>query len=157
MIIQNIVQALTEKKFFLVFSVVSILVFVILSFLTLATTTDYSIEIFVMMNGFMYAVLTFFLFAIIALLMGIYTSLLAYKFSFNKSNLKVTGPGVLGFFTGIIGTGCPMCGALVLGYIGAPLALFFLPFKGLELRILSIVLLAASVFLIARNLTTCKR
>ena len=155
--IKNIEYVLSQKNHVLYFLLAGVLVFIVLYALTLATTTDHSLEIFVMMNGFSYTLATLLMFVAISLLFGLYVSLAVYTFRINKASVRKNSAGFFGFIAGIFGAGCPMCGSAVFGLFGAPLALFFLPFKGLELRALSIVLLVVSVFLISRNLKNCNR
>jgi len=147
-----------KDNYLILFLVVSIIIFIIFYFLTLATTTDQSLSIFIMMNGFWYMLSTFFLLGIAAVLFGLYVMLLIFKIKNKTKNLKrkVSGLfGASGLITGLFSAGCPMCGGFLFGIFGAPLALFFLPFKGLELRVLAILLLSLSVYLISRSLVEC--
>ncbi|MEW5996363.1 MAG: hypothetical protein AB1657_02085 [Candidatus Micrarchaeota archaeon] len=156
MAIQNIQSLLSRKDYFLLFAATSILSFIALYFLTLATTTGYSLGIFIMMNGLGYAYLTIIMFAAISLLLGLYASLLAHRLKNSCStDLGQNAPGFAGLASGILGAGCPMCGSLIFGLFGMPLALFFLPYQGLELRALSIIFLSASVFLLSRDMNAC--
>ncbi len=154
----NIRSVLREKKYFLIFAFTSFFVFISLSLLTLATTTNFSPDIFVMMNGKQYAFLTLLLFTGISLLSGLYFSLLFYKIlavlPLQKKISSFTGIGA--FILGIFSTGCPMCGAFILGLFGFPLALFFMPFKGLELRFLSFLFLFTAVYLMSKELAHCQ-
>ena len=149
---------LNRKNYLILFISVSLLTFLVFYLLTLATVTDQSLGIFIMMNGFWYTLSTFFLLAVIALLFGVYVSLLAFKIK-----LRCKGKGIIvsifggsGLIVGLFGAGCPMCGAALFALFGAPLALFFLPFKGIELRLLSIILLSLSIYLRSRSLIECK-
>lgn len=154
----NISSVLKERKYFLIFAFTSFFVFISLSLLTLATTTNFSPEIFVMMNGKQYAFLTLLLFIGISFLSGLYFSLLFYKIlaasPLRKKASSFAGSGA--FLLGIFSTGCPMCGAFLLGLLGFPLALFFMPFKGLELRFLSFLFLLLAVYLMSKELTHCQ-
>lgn len=154
-VIKNI---LVRRNYFILFASVTIILFLILYLLTLATTTDQSLSIFIMMNGLGYAISTFFLLFVISLLFGIYVSLFAYKIRMNiKRNkaISISG-GIGGFIAGLFGAGCPMCGSVIFALFGAPLALFFMPFKGLELRVLSIMILGLSVYLVSKSIYSCE-
>ena len=156
--IKNIEYVLSQKNHVLYFLLAGISIFIVLYALTLATTTDQSLSIFIMMNGFWYMFSTFFLLGIAAVLFGLYVMLLIFKIKNKTKNLKrkVSGLfGASGLITGLFSAGCPMCGGFLFGIFGAPLALFFLPFKGLELRVLAILLLSLSVYLISRSLVEC--
>ncbi len=155
---REIVKAiLRERNYFIAFLMASIFIFAIFYVLTLATVTNQSMGIFIMMNGLAYTVSTFILFAVISLLFGIYVSLLSFSI---KTRLKrrvsksILGTG--GLIAGIFGAGCPMCGSAIFALFGMPLALFLLPFKGLELRALSLLLLGLSVYLLSISLVNCK-
>lgn len=151
-------NVLSKRNYFILFASVTIVFFLIFYLLTLATTTDQSLSIFIMMNGLDYAISTFFLLAVISLLFGIYISLLVYKIRMNlkgKKMMSIFG-GSGGFIVGLFGAGCPMCGSVIFALFGAPLALFFMPFKGLELRVLSIMILSLSVYLVSKNIYCCK-
>ncbi len=151
--IKNIKIVIREKIHLFTFLLASIFIFGIFSFLTLVTTADYSIKIFIIMNGMFYTILTFLSFIVISLLFGLYITLLIYKIKkIRKSGFKTNIFGIAGLSFGVFGAGCPMCGSLIFGFFGAPLALFFMPFKGLELRFLSIILMFISVFIISKNL-----
>ena len=155
---KTIKDILIRRNYFILFASTAILLFLILYILTLATTTNQSLSIFIMMNGLDYAILTFFLLFIISLLFGIYISLFVYKIRRNMKGRKVIGifGGSSGLIAGIFGAGCPMCGSVIFALFGAPLALFFMPFKGLELRVLSILLLIISIYIISKSIYSCE-
>ncbi|VVB60488.1 Uncharacterised protein [uncultured archaeon] len=153
MLLENIKSVLSRKNYSWQFFAVSAVTFVILSFLTLATTTGYSIEIFVMMNGLLYTVLAFIMNLAISLLFGVYIGMAAYRFKSLKASGKDNTAGVAGILAGVLSSGCPMCGSAIFGLVGAPLALMALPFQGLEIKALSIVFLGASVYLLSKNPT----
>jgi hypothetical protein len=62
-----------------------------------------------------------------------------------------------GVASGVVGIGCAACGTFILStllsFIGASGAIALLPLKGEEFGLLSVILLAISVFLIARKIT----
>ena len=151
-------KVLSKRDYFLIFIFSSIFISSIFYVLTLATTTDYSLSIFIMMNGFWFMVSTFILLGVIAILFGIYTSLLVFKIRLRckRKGIFVSIFGGGGLIAGLFGAGCPMCGGALFALIGMPLALFYLPFKGLELRALSILLLGISVYLISRSIYSCE-
>lgn len=156
--LSNVRQIVSQKRYMRIFLLSGTLSFVILSFLTLATTTGYSIDIFVMMNGFWYTFLAFLLTFITSILIGAYASLIACRLSaFRQSERNARATGALGMIAGILGSGCPMCGSFIFGLFGAPLALMALPFQGLEIKALGIAILFASVSLMSKSALSCKR
>lgn len=72
---------------------------------------------------------------------------------------KAGGVAAVGVFTGILGGACPGCFVglfpAVAGLFGITTSLGILPLYGLELQILSAILLAGAVFLLTRN-PVCK-
>ena len=64
--------------------------------------------------------------------------------------------GVIGIIVGFLGVGCASCGSLILSSIfGLSVTasfIGFLPFKGLELGILGIVILLISIYLVAKKI-----
>ena len=150
-------QILLIKKYFLIFLFSSMLIFAIFYILTLATISDNSLSIFIMMNGFWFMISTFVLLGFAAILFGIYVSLFYFKIEERCRKGKINGFfGATGLIAGLFGAGCPMCGGALFTLIGMPLALFFLPFKGIELRAGAIILLLISIYMLGRNLISCK-
>lgn len=156
MVLENIEEIVFDGKYFLLFLTASALMFSLLSFLMVASTADYSIAIFIVMNGVWFTFLSIATSLIISILFSINFVLALHKIKEASSNAKKNGAiGVFGIASGIFASGCPMCGSILFGFFGMPLTLFLLPFKGLELKAISIVLLAISIVLLAKN-PTCK-
>lgn len=150
-------QVYKNKKYFYFTIISSVLFFTIFYKLTLTNIADNSLEIFIMMSGYNYTFFALLSFAIISILFGIYLSMAIYKFNLMKKRGMGTGfVGFIGFFAGVFGAGCPTCGSAVFALFGAPLALMYLPFRGLELRILSILLLGISIYFLSKSLIKCE-
>ncbi|MBI5147689.1 MAG: hypothetical protein HZA37_00855 [Parcubacteria group bacterium] len=79
-------------------------------------------------------------------------SLYAWQNSAWRKNLASGGAGALGAFSGALASACPTCGAFLLSFFGAAGGLAFLPFKGLEIKLLSVLLLSLSLWLTLRYL-----
>jgi len=58
----------------------------------------------------------------------------------------------LGVLVGLFASACPVCGSLILSAIGLTAGLAAFPFQGLELKALSFLLMALSLFLTGREL-----
>ncbi len=144
---------LGQRNYLLLSVSISILTFALLHFLTLVSTAGYSMTTFVLMNGFVYSTTAFILNGAIAAGVGLYVSLVVVAFR----SIKACSVGVCGATAGIFSAGCPMCGSAVLAVFGAPLGLFLLPLKGLELKIISFGLILLSVFLLSKNLNKKSR
>lgn len=98
---------------------------------------------------------------VIAVLFGILVSLMLYRTEIIK---KTSGKnmgffGTTGVFLGILAPGCPACGIGILGVLGIGTSfLALLPFKGLEISVLAILILSFATFKITKSISkeTCK-
>ncbi len=99
---------------------------------------------------------------LVAILTGITINLVVMKIKewreFKKVN-KAGGVAAVGVFTGLLGGACPGCFVglfpTVAGLFGITASLGVLPLYGLELQIISVVLLGGAVILLTRN-PVCK-
>lgn len=155
--VSNIKSAVLEKNNISLFSISSAATFLVLSYLTLKEVTGYRIDYYAIMNGFWYTVMSFLMNGIISLLIGAYAVRVLSRFGDFRAHTKNTkGMGLIGVSFGALAAGCPTCGAFVFGLLGAPLALMALPFQGLELKALSILLLLASLYLVSKSQKACR-
>lgn len=96
----------------------------------------------------------------IAILVGINTAFIVYVIRRQRSALPKTGAaaGMVGVASGILGAGCTACGTIILTSVlatfGGAGALAFLPLRGGEFGILGVILLLASFFLLAKQITS---
>lgn len=109
-------------------------------YLTLSKTS-YSIYSYTQMNGFLYTNLSLIMGAVTIpmislLLVNIYKSLK------NKSTSISSSGGMLAW---LFSVGCPSCGAILYSLLGVSAGLSIFPLKGLELKALSLGLVAFSV------------
>ncbi len=153
-------QIYKNKKYFYITFISAIVLFIVFYKLMLAKIANHSLKIFIMMSGYDYTYFTLLSFVIISVLFGIYLSVFIYRFKLLKAMKEKKGSsigfvGYLGLIAGVFGAGCPTCGSVVFALVGAPLALMYLPFKGLELRVLSIILLLISIYILTRSLYKC--
>lgn len=87
------------------------------------------------------------------ILFGVSTSLLVYRSrKFGLPKLKSQGGTGLGSFVGFVASACPMCGSTVLAALGIAGGLAAFPLGGLELKALSVGLLALPIWLTYRDL-----
>lgn len=147
---------LSKRNYFIIFLITSLVGFVVLYKLTLATTAKKSLNIFIMMQGSIYVFVDLFVLLLISLLFGIYVSLFVYRVKIIRAVSKTGFFGSLGLIVGLFSAGCPTCGAVLFSLIGMPLALMSFPFHGLELKVLSIILLSVSVYIVARSFVGCE-
>lgn len=64
-----------------------------------------------------------------------------------KMSFMVGGSSLLG----IVGSGCASCGLPIMAFLGLSGAIFYLPFQGLELSVLAIILLSISIYVLIRQ------
>ena len=95
----------------------------------------------------------------IPILFGINVAMMIYyqkrRIGAAKGNMMTAG--FAGMASGVIGIGCAACGSFLLtsmlSSFGAAGALFLLPLRGGEFGILGVLLLAISIFLVAKQIT----
>lgn len=143
----NLFEVLGQKKHIVAFS--ALFAFALSYYLTLLPVTGLSLETYADMNGVGYTAASLLLSAIMSVLFGVWVALLSFK----------AKPGLSGFIGTIVGAaaiGCPTCGAPLLALVGMPLGLFHLPFWGLELKAISIILISASIWFMPWRKDGCK-
>jgi hypothetical protein len=87
------------------------------------------------------------------IIFGINTALLAYRWRRFGSPLvlKYSGSG-LGALLGIVASSCPVCGITILSLLGITGGLSAIPFNGLELRFISLILMAVPLLFMVKEL-----
>ena len=94
----------------------------------------------------------------IALLFGVNLAMTIYFLRRKISEVRQSGvaTGFIGLASGVLGMGCAACGSLLLtsglSLVGASGILAFLPLAGGEFGILGVILLLASIYLIAKQI-----
>jgi len=103
---------------------------------------------------------SFVMLTIIAVLVGVMVSLITYKVRMEKIFSAHDGKTTtIGAILGLAAPGCASCGIGLLSAVGLTSALTYLPFKGIEISALSIVLLAGSTGSLASRIAdgnSCK-
>ena len=151
--IEIILLIARRKKYLIIGMAITGLMFVISYFLTVWNITGKSISAYAAMSGWAFTVFTLFLSLVISVLVGVYLSLFLVRRQLMKEKeSKNKLSSISGAAVGLFAAGCPTCGAPLFALFGAPLALFSLPFHGLELKILSIALLGLSIYLLVENI-----
>jgi len=146
-------SALKRKKYKIVAAVAAGIAGVISYFLTVVNVSEMSIRIYAEMNGGFFTVLTLIFSAAISIFIGLYFSLLLFRRDLVMAmSVKDNVSGLSGMGIAAVVTGCPSCGTPLLGLIGFPFALYFLPFKGLEFKLLSVILLAIAVASVLKSI-----
>ena len=154
----NVVDTILSQKNYLgLFLVVTLISFILFYWLTVVNVANASLDIFILMSGRVFTMVQLFLLLIISLLFGLYFSMAVFKYKLAKKfKGKMGFFASIGFFFGVFSAGCPTCGSAVFALFGAPLALMFLPWKGMELKILSIFILIVTNYFATRKLIGCE-
>lgn len=88
---------------------------------------------------------------LMAVLTGVNLTLLFEKIrilkKFDKLQIVVGGNSLLG----IVGSGCVACGLPILSFLGLGGSLVYLPYRGVELSSLSLVLLSISLYVLIKG------
>ncbi len=144
---------LKRKKYAMIALAATVIMGAISYFLMVVNIYHKNIFAYAEMNGTLFTIVSLFFGLIISLLAGFYFSMLVFRRDIVKAKtIKDNASGLAGIGTGIVASGCPSCGVPLLGLVGFPLALYYLPFKGLELKVLSIGFLLLSLYLISKNI-----
>lgn len=119
---------------------------------------EYKIKLsFALTNGLVttMSVLNFYSLIIISVLTGLNIALLLRVFK-NLAFQKAQMAFGMGSIFGLAGSGCASCGLPVLGLLGLSSSVVNLPFKGLEISVLSILMLVFSfIYLYKSSLKSC--
>lgn len=118
-----------------------------------------SLPDYVKMYGMLFTVATVGLGFVIAVLAGINTSMVICRKQMTGSLgfRKNAGSSACGAFMGAVASGCPVCTMPLLGIFGLGGALALFPLQGLEIKMLAVATLAASLYWTAKNVKiACK-
>lgn len=95
---------------------------------------------------------------ITSILVGTLISLMIFKIKTQKTNLskKSNTLGTIGLTLAILAPGCAACGLGIIALLGlGGIALNFLPFKGLEISLLAILILSFTIFKMSKDMKEC--
>lgn len=153
MLLTIIILILKRLRYFLTALALAAIMFALSSYLMVFNITDKSIAAYAIMNGTWYTITSVALTLFISMLFGIYAALWLARRDLIKHGQATAGAllGASGALGGIIAAGCPACGVPLLALLGAPLALYALPFKGIEIKVISLILLFLSIYWLAEN------
>lgn len=107
--------------------------------------------------GVLYYNIVWVLQILISLFLSLFIVLSIFKiYYFSSTSLTQNGVGGLSSTLGILVAGCPACSITIASYLGLASFISFLPYDGLELKLLSFMLLLVVNFYLLRDLQTCK-
>lgn len=161
----------SDKKYYLLSSLISIVIFLLFIFLNntqlflsalkidigAKVLFDILISATVMIaitTGFIY----FSLIVLVSILSGIVISTLIYKINLVSSANKGVFVGFFGVFSGALSSGCTACSVTLISLLGVSGGLAVFPLKGAEFSILSILLLSISLYFNSKSIIskTCE-
>ena len=114
------------------------------------------LDVFFVMEGFWFGILSVISIILVSVLFGISIAMIYYNYKCMKKINSATGSTGIGVIIATIATGCPTCGVAVLGLFGMPLGLMIFPFYGLELKLISIILLFISLHFLSKSIESPK-
>ena len=154
----TILNVLRKPRYAFVAIVISVILSILFWLLTFYFTPT-PLPAYIQNYGILFTVTTVTLGTAIAILTGINTSMVICRkqmtggLGFGKD----TTSNICSAFTGAVASGCPICTAPLLGVFGLGGALALLPFQGLELKTIAIVVLGISLYYTSKNVKiTCK-
>ncbi len=154
----TLVNVLKKPRYALIATVISIVLSVLFWVLTFYLTPT-PLPKYVVMYGLLFTVVTIAMGFVIAILTGLNTSLVLCRKQMTGSLgfKKGVGSSTCSAFVGAIASGCPVCTAPLLAVFGLGGALALLPFQGLELKAIAIVVLGVSLYYTSKNVKiACK-
>jgi len=89
--------------------------------------------------------LSLLLLVVVAILTGINLTMVVQRLQTIRSSGKMSFMVGGSFLLGIVVSGCASCGLPILAFLGLSGAVFYLPFQGIELSLLAIILLFISL------------
>ncbi len=95
-------------------------------------------------NGILYAVIYWLLTIVSIIFFGISISAIFWLWKHSRFSKLTGGGNVFGVFVGALGSACPVCGAFLLSLLGVSGGIAVMPFKGLELKFVSMALIVGS-------------
>jgi len=91
----------------------------------------------------------------VLILLGTIAKLFVYKYLHTWGSGKGATTGRGAGFLSLIVTGCPACSITLASYLGLSAFISWLPYDGLELKILSVLLMWYAIFDLWKNLDVC--
>lgn len=95
--------------------------------------------------------LSLFLLIVVAVLTGANLTLAIQQLQTIRASGKIRLAVGGSSFLGIVGSGCASCGLPILAFLGLSGAVFYLPFQGIEISVLAIILLSFSFYILIKQ------
>lgn len=99
-----------------------------------------------------------FLYMLFAVLFSLFVAVSVYKYRyFKKLQTKQMSAGSLGWLAWLLVAGCPACSITLASRLWLSTVIWFLPFDGMELKLIAILILGYTLFVLLRDLEVCSR
>ena len=148
----SIKDIIKQKTFGAIAIISGILIGILYYFLTLSTAIDhFNVDVSIMPQ---YIVASIGLTIVVAILAGMNIALVAYNIKIQRSN-NIKKSGMSTFLGGTLTAftpGCPACTTSLTAILGVVGGLAIFPLQGLELKFISITVLAFSIWWAMRNI-----
>lgn len=149
-IIYNIKYVLSRRNY-IVFLILGFLFFLFLGFYF------FNYQLSIGNLGYLWTYIDIISHIMISFLFALFLAGQIYKIRhIGKIDAKTTWTWIFWSFFGIIITGCPSCSITLASYLGLASFLSFFPWGGLELKIVSVIILFIVNYSLYKNLFVCK-
>ena len=137
--VEFIITVMRKKRYFLISLVSSLLFLFLVYYFT-------NFQLMIGNLGYLHTIIYTVFSGTVVLLFGVYVGLFTYRWQERKTlSAQTFGIGAIGTGTSVLVNGCAACSITLASYLGLASVLSFLPFYGLELTVLGIVLLSFSI------------
>ena len=152
----NKIKFLIQQKTYFKIFLITFILYLILSILII-NYFFLGFKLFFQKTSYAYFNLLFTL--ILAFLFGINLSLTIYRFKEIKKYNNESGTGIFTSILSLFSAGCPVCSftiiSLIIPGLTTSFSLAILPFKGLEIQVLGILLILLSIYFLTKD-NVCK-
>lgn len=98
------------------------------------------------------------LYGLFALLFGLFIATSVYKYRyFRDINASSVTTGGIGWIAGLLVAWCPACSITLASWLWVASFLWFLPYNGMELKVIAIIVLWYTLYVLLRDLEVCSR
>ena len=150
------IKALLKQKFYFRIFLFTFIIYLILSAFLI---NYFFLGFYLFFQQATYAFFNILATLILGFLLGINLALTVYRFKEVKKYNNESGTGIFSGVISLFGAGCPVCSFTVLSLLipgfGTAFSLAILPFKGLEIQLLGILILLLSISMLTKE-NICK-
>ena len=147
---KNIVKVFSDYRYVLFFLSLFALMYILFEYLTDDALIKGNL-------GIVYFYANFLIQVLISVLFALFLTFFVYKYiAFSTFDKNGSVTSFVGTFVGILVGGCAACSLTVASYLGLGAFLVFLPYHGIELKIVSLLMLVYANVISVRDLEVCR-